>query len=161
MRWHTQTFCPRDGTRPRRRNLRNPTTFDGFSRLPSGKLFFVAMILIVDDDRFAREFLREEVAALGHGVELAKDGAEGWETFQRHDFDLVITDIRMPRLDGPGLVERIRATGSDVAILVETGDLGDEGVERARHAGADRVMDYTALIRDLPTALDHALAGQE
>jgi two-component system sensor histidine kinase and response regulator WspE len=65
-------------------------------------------ILVVDDSITVREVQRQLLANHGYEVATAVDGMEGWGTLTRADFDLVITDIDMPRLNGIDLVRMIK-----------------------------------------------------
>jgi len=66
-------------------------------------------VLVVDDSITVREVQRQLLAGRGYEVEVAVDGMDGWNMVRRGGFDLVITDVDMPRLDGLGLVRLIRA----------------------------------------------------
>lgn len=65
-------------------------------------------ILVVEDDIVTLEMIRSSMAALGHHVLVAKDGFEAWEVYQEESPWLVISDWRMPKMDGLELCERIR-----------------------------------------------------
>lgn len=65
-------------------------------------------ILVVEDSRFQRNTLVRVLKGLGYDLLEAKDGIEGAEMFELHQPRLVITDLEMPRMDGFGLIERIR-----------------------------------------------------
>jgi CheY-like chemotaxis protein len=67
-------------------------------------------ILLVDDESFVSEVLREILNRLGHSVETASSGKEGLLMFDSQDYDLVITDVRMPGIDGHGVAEHIRSS---------------------------------------------------
>ncbi|HEY2385282.1 MAG TPA: response regulator transcription factor [Terriglobia bacterium] len=69
-------------------------------------------ILVVEDDFDAREMLQTLLQADGHDVVAAANGEEGWRAFIESHFSVVITDWRMPDLDGLELCRRIRAAGS-------------------------------------------------
>jgi two-component system sensor histidine kinase and response regulator WspE len=66
-------------------------------------------VLVVDDSITVREVQRQLLAGRGYEVEVAVDGMEGWHMVRRGGFDLVISDVDMPRLDGLGLVRLIKA----------------------------------------------------
>ncbi|GAA4762886.1 response regulator [Stakelama sediminis] len=82
--------------------------------------------------------LRHALTEQGFAVEQADDGVSALEWLEGNDVDVVITDINMPRLDGFGLIERLRAGGRhrDRPILVLTTESSDEKKARARSAGA-------------------------
>lgn len=65
-------------------------------------------ILVIDDDKPVLETVREILAKFGYKVETAADGKEGIQKFDDGDFDLVITDIRMPGINGTGVAQHIR-----------------------------------------------------
>lgn len=65
-------------------------------------------VLVVEDDSSFRLILKRAVSQFGHECELAQDGVEGWEMFQRSPADVVISDWVMPRLTGPELCRKIR-----------------------------------------------------
>ena len=65
-------------------------------------------ILVVDDEDNLRDVLVEVLKRDGHEVDSAVDGAEGLQRAQEHPYDLVVTDLRMPNLEGPDLYRAIR-----------------------------------------------------
>jgi two-component system response regulator FlrC len=80
----------------------------------------VARILVVDDEEDLRAFCEAALAGAGHDVATAADGVEALDALARRRFDLVLTDLRMPRLDGEALLRQVRATWPDVAVIVLT-----------------------------------------
>jgi two-component system chemotaxis response regulator CheY len=95
-------------------------------------------VLAIDDSRTIRELLQQALGNAGFDVETANDGVHGVEVFQDANADVVITDINMPRMDGFGVIDAIRAgeTNAKVPILVLTTESGAELKSRAREAGA-------------------------
>lgn len=95
-------------------------------------------ILAVDDSPTIRALVGRALRGAGFEVFLAADGVEGLGTLMDADPHLIITDINMPNMDGFGLIENVRASGShaDVPILVLTTESGADLKARARHAGA-------------------------
>jgi len=86
---------------------------------------FPKTILLVEDDRETRALLRAQLSGEGYRVVEAGDGQQAWELYlsapdPRH-FSLIMTDIRMPRMDGLELVSRIRQRDPATPILVVTG----------------------------------------
>lgn len=67
-------------------------------------------ILVIDDERGILRVIEEALTKFGHDVEIALDGIEGVEKFDHGSFDMVITDLRMPGLDGKGVVQHIRSS---------------------------------------------------
>jgi two-component system chemotaxis response regulator CheY len=64
-------------------------------------------VLIVDDDPFIRRLISSILTLKGHQCEEANDGMEALEKFSKTSFDAVITDIRMPRMDGIDLTREL------------------------------------------------------
>lgn len=96
-------------------------------------------VLIVDDSLTVRELERKLLTQHGYEVEVAVDGMDGWNAVRAADFDLVITDIDMPRLDGIGLLKLIRQNPnlkSRPVMIVSYKDR-EEDRQRGLEAGAD------------------------
>lgn len=95
-------------------------------------------ILAVDDSPTIRALVSKALRTAGFEVFLAVDGVDGVGALTEADPHLIITDINMPRMDGFGLIENVRATGAyaDVPILVLTTESGADLKARARSAGA-------------------------
>jgi two-component system OmpR family response regulator len=81
-------------------------------------------ILVVDDEPLVTGFVGAVLRGAGYTVEIAASGAEGLRVFQSGPWDLVITDRAMPGMDGEALAAAIRASGSDVPIILQTGTGG-------------------------------------
>jgi len=77
-------------------------------------------VLVVDDEPLVLKFNIEMLIASGYQVDAAKDGAAAWDSLQLNTFDLVITDNNMPNLTGVGLIEKIRASGMTVPVIMAT-----------------------------------------
>jgi PAS domain S-box-containing protein len=78
-------------------------------------------ILVVDDDPTVREVVVDYLQLGTHSAETATNGFEGLEKFHAGQFDLVITDRAMPKLNGDGLAAAIKATMSDTPVILLTG----------------------------------------
>jgi len=87
-------------------------------------------ILIVDDNPEQCEILSELVSELGHKAYTAADGELALQLFQERRIDLVITDIKMPRMDGMALLEKIRQRDPKVRVIVVTGFPSSETILR-------------------------------
>ena len=95
-------------------------------------------ILVADDDPILREFATVHLSTPVASVETACDGEEAWARLLAEPFDLVISDIEMPNLDGFGLVARIRAEPrlAHLPIVMVTGREDIVSIDRAYEAGA-------------------------
>lgn len=95
-------------------------------------------VLAIDDSRTMRDLLDLSLTEAGFDITLAEDGIDGLEKLETANPDVVITDINMPRLDGFGVIEAVRAreTHRGTPILVLTTESSDAMKTRARNAGA-------------------------
>jgi DNA-binding NtrC family response regulator len=75
-------------------------------------------VLIVEDEPNARTGLAELISSWGYRTETAQDGIEGWEKALQWDPAIVVTDLKMPRLDGTGLLEKLKQEGPDTNVAV-------------------------------------------
>jgi two-component system, OmpR family, response regulator len=82
----------------------------------------MAHILLVDDDGHIREIVNFALSQAGHRVTEAKDGALGWQAFQKDEFDLAILDIVMPEQDGLELCRNIRKRSSLPILFLSSRD---------------------------------------
>ncbi|MBL8898376.1 MAG: sigma-54-dependent Fis family transcriptional regulator, partial [Planctomycetes bacterium] len=97
----------------------------------------MSRILVVDDESAVRASLAELLAErLGHEVVEARDGVEGLEALQRESFDLVLTDLLMPRLGGIELIQRALQRTPELPIVVISGTGRFRDVVDALRAGA-------------------------
>ncbi|MBI4509956.1 MAG: sigma-54-dependent Fis family transcriptional regulator [Deltaproteobacteria bacterium] len=110
----------------------------------------MARILVVDDEAGIRSFLSGALAAVGHDVDEAADGEEALRRLAAKACHLVITDLRMPRLDGMALLARLRAEAPEVEVIVLTAHGTVETAVQAMKLGA---FDYLEKPISGPTEL--------
>ncbi|MEO1005054.1 MAG: response regulator [Cyanobacteria bacterium J06638_38] len=91
-------------------------------------------ILVVDDDEILVNVLQRSLVSQRHIVDIAEDGQMGWEYVQSGEYELVLLDVNLPRLDGVSLCERMRQAGYATPILLMT----------ARNASQDRILGLDA-----------------
>lgn len=129
--------------------------------LAHDKITSNARILIVDDDDIIRG-LHEAVLSLnGYGTQSAADGDEALVLLATDDFDLLITDCNMPRLDGIGLIRELRAAGSRIPIMMVSGSLANNGELPADVRDEVVVaLPKPAKTRDILAGVAHALRPQ-
>jgi two-component system response regulator FlrC len=96
----------------------------------------MARILVADDEAGLRAFVAEALQADGHAVSQSADGAEAAEALRRESFDLLITDLRMPRLDGMALLRRARAEQPEMEVIVMTAHGSVDSAVEAMKLGA-------------------------
>jgi signal transduction histidine kinase len=95
-------------------------------------------VLVVDDDPIMRELMGQQFAEMGFGVFLTENGEEACGVLDREDLDLAVIDLNMPRLDGFGLLERIRGNPrqAGLPVIVATASGDRPSIERAYRLGA-------------------------
>ena len=81
----------------------------------------MAQVLLAEDEDTVREFVSRVLTMQGHSVLEAKDGAQAVELMNHHHFDLLLTDIVMPIMDGISLALKVRSQRPDVPIILMTG----------------------------------------
>ncbi|MBK3798877.1 response regulator receiver domain-containing protein [Azospirillum brasilense] len=86
-------------------------------------------VLVAEDESLAAMALEDFLSRKGYRVTLAQDGQEGLERYSADPADLVITDLRMPRMDGRALIRELRIRAAGLPILVMTGFLSMEAGE--------------------------------
>jgi two-component system, chemotaxis family, sensor histidine kinase and response regulator WspE len=96
-------------------------------------------VLVVDDSLTVRELERKLLEKRGYGVTIAVDGMDGWNAIRSDTFDLVVTDIDMPRMDGIELVTLIKRDPllKAVPVMIVSYKDRDEDRRRGLEAGAD------------------------
>jgi len=98
----------------------------------------MANILTVDDSPSIRQMIKVTLAPAGHNVTEAGDGAQGLEKAKANKFDLVITDLNMPVMNGIELIKALRAQSSlsGMPIVFLTTESADAVKQQAKAAGA-------------------------
>ncbi|MDV9032156.1 hybrid sensor histidine kinase/response regulator [Pseudomonas sp. RAC1] len=96
-------------------------------------------VLVVDDSLTVRELQRKLLSTRGYEVAVAVDGMDGWNALRGEDFDLLITDIDMPRMDGIELVTLVRRDNrlQSLPVMVVSYKDREEDRRRGLDAGAD------------------------
>jgi CheY-like chemotaxis protein len=113
----------------------------------------VPHILLIDDNRDGLLIRRSLLEDQGYKVEVAASGEEGLERFQASKFDVVVTDYRMPRMNGVEVIRGIRAIRPDARIALLSGFVEPLGLTE-ENTGADAVIAKSA---NEPTHLTRAI----
>jgi DNA-binding NarL/FixJ family response regulator len=122
----------------------------------------VIRVLIADDQRVVRDGLTMLVGLIA-GVEVvatAEDGMEAVKQARAHRPDVVLMDLRMPRMDGTEATRQIRAELLDTQVLVLTTYADDEYLFSALHAGARGYLTKDAAAEEIQLAIRALAAGQ-
>jgi CheY-like chemotaxis protein len=98
-----------------------------------------ARILLVDDNSHGMTARKLILTDHGYEVETAKSGEEAWDIFQKNNFDIVVTDLRMSGIDGVELIRRIRAADAPARTILLSGFIGCLGMTE-QSTGADELI---------------------
>lgn len=116
----------------------------------------LARVLVVDDDPLVRETTLLGLRSRGYPAEGAEDGLQALRRLQHGQFDVVVTDIQMPRLDGLALLREIRRRGYPQGVVVQT-TLLDPSLEVVlRRVGASSVLVKGGPLADLVRLVEEA-----
>ena len=115
-------------------------------------------ILVVDDEEALRSVLSSELASGGYDVVAAADGDEAITSIQNKKFDLVLLDIKMPKVDGFEVLKFIKKSHPTVKVIMLTGfaDLKN-AIESKKHGAEDFVSKPYDLV-DLLTTIERVLS---
>lgn len=115
-------------------------------------------ILVVDDSSTVRTVLRRELEQMGAIVSEACDGYQGFETANSGEFDLIITDVEMPRMNGYALCERLKNQCKDsTPILMLSSRDQEEDIERGFKVGAAGYLSKFSAKRELSERIQEIL----
>lgn len=118
-------------------------------------------ILLADDDVNLRRVLEFQLTEAGYKVLTAQDGVEALEIFADNNFDCVITDLRMPKLSGLELLEKIKITNAEIPVIVITAFGEVETAVAAMKAGAFDYINKPFNRDEILLTLERALSFSE
>ena len=94
-------------------------------------------VLYVEDDLEIQRIMHEYLKKFFFKVTVANDGLEGLEFYKKDAYDIVITDLSMPNMNGLDMIEKIREIKQEQVVLVTTAHTGSEYMSRAIKYGVD------------------------
>jgi DNA-binding NtrC family response regulator len=118
-------------------------------------------ILVVDDEEGARELFNTILTDEGYDVSLANSGEDALTLFKNAPFNLVITDIKMPVMDGLQLLQEIRKTGSKTDVIMVTAYGEVESYLKAMSLGAAEYINKPIRIKELKRIVHKVLTEQQ
>lgn len=119
------------------------------------------VVLTIDDDQFVRESLANFLEDFGYTVLQAADGLQGLELLAAHRPDLILVDLRMPRMDGLQVLAKVQEVAPEIPIMVVSGagDIRDV-VEALRRGAWDYlvkpIQDMNILLHSVQNCLERA-----
>lgn len=118
----------------------------------------MAHILIIDDERSIRNVLKDILGNEGFKVDEASDGEEGLQKFKQYAYDLVLCDIKMPKLDGLEFLDAVVATNAETPVIMISGhgniETAVDAVKKGAYDYISKPPDLNRLLITIRNALD-------
>jgi len=118
----------------------------------------MAKILVIDDEKSIRSTLKEILEYEKYDVDLAEDGKSGLELFKNNKYDIVLCDIKMPKMDGIEVLEKIFSTASDTPVVMISGhgniDTAVEAIKKGAFDFIEKPLDLNRLLITIRNAMD-------
>jgi DNA-binding NtrC family response regulator len=114
-------------------------------------------VLVVDDEEALRYLLSTELAAEGYEVETAGDGDEAIEAIKQKDYDVVLLDIKMPRVDGFEVLKFIKQNKPEIKVIMLTAYADVKNAIEALKLGASDFVSKPYDLEDILTSINRAL----
>ncbi len=125
----------------------------------------MANILIIDDEKSIRKTLSEILSYEGYKIDEAGDGEEGLKKFTEKNYDVVLCDIKMPKMDGLEFLEKSKIINSDVPVIMISGhgniDTAVDAVKKGAFDYISKPPDLNRLLITLRNALDKQILVTE
>ncbi|MBN2439587.1 MAG: sigma-54-dependent Fis family transcriptional regulator [Deltaproteobacteria bacterium] len=118
----------------------------------------MAKILVVDDDQGMREFLEIMMTREGYRVTTASDAGKALSRCRKEKFDLIITDLKMPKMDGIGFLKEVKEISPETMVILITAYASGETAVTAMKEGAYDYIEKDFAIEDLHRIVRNALA---
>ena len=123
----------------------------------------MSSILIIDDEKAIRKTLTEILGYEGYKIDEAADGEEGLKKFKEKNYDLVLCDIKMPKLDGIEFLEKAREINDEVPIIIISGhgniETAVEAVKKGAYDYISKPPDLNRMLITLRNAMDKTYIG--
>jgi len=118
-------------------------------------------ILLADDSKAIRDVVSGFLQLIGYEVSLAIDGIEALSVFLESSFDLVLTDLEMPAMDGLCLAGHIKERSPDTPVILLTGADSETVLKKIGKGPVDSVIFKPFMLEDLQGTVQGALASRE
>ncbi|MBI6546350.1 MAG: response regulator [Cyanobacteria bacterium NC_groundwater_1444_Ag_S-0.65um_54_12] len=116
-----------------------------------------ASVLVIDDELGMREMLKYELSQDGFVVETAENGLRGLEALKGHKFDIIVTDLKMPGMDGVATIDAIRSIEPDIPVIVATAYGTVETAVACMKRGAHDYIQKPFDVRELKLLIERAM----
>jgi CheY-like chemotaxis protein len=121
-----------------------------------------ADILVVEDEPLLREIMADWLGSEGYPVQTARDGIEALQILEQNRVSLIVTDIRMPRMDGVALLKKLKESAADyIPAIVFVSGFADIDPRQAYDLGAGALVEKPFTDEDLLSAVKRMLTPRE
>ncbi|MFA6127342.1 MAG: sigma-54 dependent transcriptional regulator [Bacteroidales bacterium] len=118
----------------------------------------MAAILVIDDERSIRNTLKEVLEYERHQIDLAEDGVIGLDMIKENHYDIILCDIKMPKMDGLEVLEKIFLITRDVQVIMISGhgtvDAAVEAIKKGAYDFIEKPLDLNRLLITIRNAMD-------
>ena len=118
----------------------------------------MSKILVIDDEKSIRNTLKEVLEYENHQVDLAEDGPSGLELFAANSYDIVLCDIKMPKMDGNEVLFKINEISADIPVIMISGhgniDTAVEAIKKGAYDFLEKPLDLNRLLITIRNAMD-------
>jgi two-component system, chemotaxis family, chemotaxis protein CheY len=117
-------------------------------------------VLVVDDDSELRYVLSVRLVSAGYTVYGAANGLEALEQLEKHSIDVVVTDYRMPKMDGLEFLSIARVKWPEIPVVVLSGerdDMAHEAIDRGAYAWVRKGSGFTTLLEIIASAVQQSV----
>jgi two-component system, NtrC family, nitrogen regulation response regulator NtrX len=125
----------------------------------------MAKILVIDDEKSIRNTLKEILEYEGHEVQDAADGLEGLKKIESEKFDIVLCDIKMPKMDGLELLDKIMELQSETPVIMISGhgtiETAVDAIKKGAYDFISKPLDLNRMLITLRNALDRSSLVKE
>jgi DNA-binding response OmpR family regulator len=114
-------------------------------------------ILVAEDDRNIAKLIKEIIERRGNSAVIALDGDEAFKVFNNIKFDLIITDLKMPKIDGMDLIKMVRERNKEIPIIIITAFGSDRNRALAENFGVTKILSKPCSIVEITQAIETSL----
>ncbi len=116
-------------------------------------------LLVVDDDRAIQTLLSRTLSLMGYDVNLAGNGLEGMDLFLKGSYDLVITDLQMPLMNGWELSRLVKERSPKTPVIVITGSCDDNHWDKLKMNGVDAIIPKPFKLKEIGKTVQGLLSS--
>ncbi|MBN1823002.1 MAG: response regulator [Endomicrobiales bacterium] len=120
-----------------------------------------AKILVADDEQGIRDLLKSELGICGYSIDTASDGEEAIEKIKQDRYDIVITDIKMPKADGLKVLASVKKVSPETEVIMATGYATVENAVSAMKEGAYDFVQKPFNVEEVSVLVERALEKSE